>query len=130
MLNKAIKRVTRILEKKSSTTHKELQVFSWLFFFRLRLFIRAEYFSDASAVHGGNICIGLGLLQMIYYGGKSSYLDRIESYFYPLTAHAIPYGQTLLAFTVKEDTSCLDILLYNSSARTCLPATKSVLPSE
>ena len=64
---------------------------------------------------------------MICYGGKNSYHDGIELHFCTLFVNAIPYGQTVLAFVIQEDTFYLVILLYKCSARIYLPITKSVL---
>ena len=125
--------MSKILEKKSSTTYKELKCLVGLFSFAAKvIYPGPEFFHclyDALA-QGKNICMGLSLLQMIYYCGKNSYLDGAELHFYAPTVNVIPYGQTLPAFVVQEDTSYLDISLYKSSARTYLPATKSLLQAE
>ena len=129
-LKKATEGIVRILERKSSTTHKELQLLVGLLSFAAkviypgRAFLRRLY--DA-LVKGGT---GLSLLKTIFYSGKNFFPNGMESHFYALTANAILYGQMHLAFVVQGDIFYLGIILYKSFAKIYLLATKSVFQTK
>ena len=67
---------------------------------------------------------------MISFGGKNFFLNGMELHCYALNANAILYGLMHPAFAGQEDTFFLSIVPYKGLARTCLPATKSVLQAE
>ncbi len=67
---------------------------------------------------------------MTYFGRKKSYLNEIELPSYILTANAIHYGQTLLAFLIKKDIFHLGFLHFKEFAKICLPVTESVVQAK
>ena len=109
-IEKAIKGVARLLEKRSSTIHKELQSLVGLLLLLLRLFIQAEHFSDVFITHqlrAENICTGLNLLRMICYDGKNFYLDD----FYASIVNVFHFGQLCPDFVAQKDIFYLAIAL-------------------